>query len=436
MRPPSRWLAPGAGTAMPPPPRPSGGGARGPEGPPHPPPPPPSHAQERTEANRRNGGPASPPKRPLHPGCGGTTAEAGARTPCPLPAEGGPAAPRTAQTERPFQRPPGEDGGANQGGGVPPPSPPPPCHSDPLAADRTAPDARGRPATPTARVYPGGARRRQQMAGRRPTGRGGGGGGPPTPPPAPAPPPKLGSHRSDPPPPRSRGGAPPPPEGSATRGGGGCRWTYTPRAPAPPAACSRGGRGRQASPHQRAGATRGPSLGAAHGGAPEQYGGCAPHDPPMTTAHSGRAEGGFRSAGAPGGAVHGPPLIPPRPRAAPRPRAHAHAGGECADSTRGPGWGTAGRHPEGEQGGRGATPAPHPPHRPASRGGPCPHPPRKGGWSPLPPPDRGAGARPAPPAPAAGSHRNCGEQASPRQRARTPHTSLPVKAGGHEPEWY
>ena len=64
----------------------------------------------------------------------------------------------------------------------------------------------------------------------------------------------------------------------------------------------------------------------------------------------------------------------------------------------GPGWGTAGRHPEGEQGGRGATPPPpHPPQRPASRGGPGPQPPRQGGWSPLPPPQRGAGARPAPP---------------------------------------
>ena len=41
-----------------------------------------------------------------------------------------------------------------------------------------------------------------------------------------------------------------------------------------------------------------------------------------------------------------------------------------------------------------------------------------------------------PPAPAAGSHRNRGEQASPRQRARTPHRSRPVKAGEHEPEWY
>ena len=48
-------------------------------------------------------------------------------------------------------------------------------------------------------------------------------------------------------------------------------------------------------------------------GAPEQYGGRALHDPPVTTAHSGRAEGGFRSAGAPGGAVHGPPLTPPPP---------------------------------------------------------------------------------------------------------------------------
>ena len=56
--------------------------------------------------------------------------------------------------------------------------------------------------------------------------------------------------------------------------------------------------------------------------------------PPMTTAHSGGAEGGFRSEGAPGGTVHGPPLIPP-PEAAPRPRPNAHAGGECAGA--GPG---------------------------------------------------------------------------------------------------
>ena len=42
-------------------------------------------------------------------------------------------------------------------------------------------------------------------------------------------------------------------------------------------------------------------------------------------------------------------------------------------------------------------PPPHPPHRPASRGGPGIHPPRQGGWSLIAPPERGAGARPAPP---------------------------------------
>ena len=41
----------------PPPPRPSGGGARGPEAPP---PSPPPQAQERTEADRRDGSPAPP----------------------------------------------------------------------------------------------------------------------------------------------------------------------------------------------------------------------------------------------------------------------------------------------------------------------------------------------------------------------------------------
>ena len=371
MRPPSRWLAPGAGTAMPPPPRPSGGGARGPEGPPQSPLPPPSQAQERTEADGRNGGPAPPLKRPLHPGCGGTTAEAGAHTPCPLPAHGGPAAPRTAQTEQPFQRPARGRRGREPGRGGSTSLPPPPRRTEPLAADRTAPDARGRPATPTARVYPGGARRRQQMTTDAQRG-GGAGGRPPDP-------------------------APPLPEGTATRGGGACGWTFTPRAPAPPVACSRGGRGRRASPHQRAGATLGPSLRAAHGDAPEQYGGRAPHDAPMTTAHSGRAEGGFRSAGAPGGSVHGPPLIFPHPGAAPQPRPHAHAGKECADGTRGARMGYRGPPPGGGAGRPRRDPPPHPPHRPASRGGPGPRPPRQEGWSPLPPPERGAGARPAPP---------------------------------------
>ena len=278
-------------------------------GPEAPPPPPPTQAPERTEADRRNGGPAPPQKRPLHPGCGGTTAEAGARTPRPLPADGGPAAPRTAQTERPYQMPARGRRGREPGHEVPPPLPqPPPRRTGPSAADGTAPAARGRPATPTARVYPRGARRRQRMAGQRPTGRGGGGSAHPPPPPLPLQAWEPQERPSAPPEPRGR---PPPQKGPRRRGGGESGWTCTPRAPAPPAACSRGGRGRRASPHQRAGATRAPSLGGAHGGAPEQYGGRALHDPPVTTAHSGRAEVGFRSAGAPGGAVHGPPLPPP-----------------------------------------------------------------------------------------------------------------------------
>ena len=116
MPPPSRWLAPGAGTALPPPPRPSGGGARGLEAPPHSPPPPPlTQAQERTEADRRNSGPASPLKRPLHPGCGGTTAEAGARTP---------GANGAALSEAGL----GKTGARTMAGGFPlfPPPPPPP----------------------------------------------------------------------------------------------------------------------------------------------------------------------------------------------------------------------------------------------------------------------------------------------------------------------
>ena len=231
------------------------------------------------------------------------------------------------------------------------------------------------------------------MAGRRLTGRGGRGAALPTPPPLPPPAWEPQERPSAPPEPRGR----PPPQKGPRRGGGGCGWTCTPRAPAPPAACSRGGRGRRASPHQRARATRAPSLGAVHGGTPEQYGGHALHDPPVTTAHSGRAEGGFRSAGPPGGAVHGPPLTPPHPGAALRPRPHAHAGGECADDTRGAG--IEYRRPPPRRGAgrpRRDPPPPNPPQRPASRGGPGPNPPRQGGWSP-PPPKRGAGARPAPP---------------------------------------
>ena len=119
-----------------------------------------------------------------------------------------------------------------------------------------------------------------------------------------------------------------------------------------------------------------------------------PHDPPVTTAHSGRAEGGFRSAGPPGGAVHGRPLTPPTPGRHRDPDRTRTPEGSAPTTRGGPGRSTAGRQPEG--GGGVARPPPTPPHRPASRGGPGPHPPRLGGLVP-PPPKRGAGARPAPP---------------------------------------
>ena len=236
MRPPSRRLAPGAGTARPPPPGRQGltpGDQRPPPTPPRPPP----QAKERGEADRRDGGPAPPPKRPLHPGCGGTAAEASARTPSPLPADGGPAAPRTAQTERPLQRPVWERRGREPRRGGSPPLPPPPRRTDPLAADPAAPDACGRPATPTTGVYPGGARRRQRMAGRRLTGRGDGGrrGGPPNPPLLPPPSLRATGATSRPP---GAEGTPPLPQKGPRRGEGDAagpahRATQRPQPPAP-----------------------------------------------------------------------------------------------------------------------------------------------------------------------------------------------------------
>ena len=224
-------------------------------------------------------------------------------------------------------------------------------------------------------------------------------------PPPPPHPPQLGSHRRGPPPPQGRGGAPP-----LKRNGEAVRATAAGPAPA--------------NPHRRAGAMR----------TTEQVGGRAPHDPPVTTAHSEVTEGGFRSAGAPGGAVHGPPLTPPHPGAALQPRPHARAGRERAGDTeraskeyRRPPPGTRAGRPRRD------TPPP-PPRRPASRGGPGPHPPRQGGWAP--PAREGSRSVTRPPAPAAGSHGGREEQAGPRLRTGTPHRSYPEKPGEHEPEWY
>ena len=129
----------------------------------------------------------------------------------------------------PFRGRPGVDGGANQGGGVPPPPPPPPRRTGRLAADRTAPDARVPPATPTARVYPGGGR--PETTNGRPT-PDGAGGRPPRPPPPP-PPPSLGATGATLGPPGAEGAPPLPQKGPRRGGGGGCLDLHIARPSAP-----------------------------------------------------------------------------------------------------------------------------------------------------------------------------------------------------------
>ena len=143
-------------------------------------------------------------------------------------------------------------------------------------------------------------------------------------------------------PPRAEG-TPPLPQKGPRRGRGNAAGPArrAPQRPPPPAPVS---------PHQRAGATHGPRPGGARDDGPEQYGGRAPHDQSIASdtrnvAHLGRAEGGFRSDGAPGGAVHVPPLPRPprqagRTRCTGRPRDPDRTrtpGGECADDKRGAG---------------------------------------------------------------------------------------------------
>ena len=131
---------------------------------------------------------------------------------------------------------------------------------------------------------------------------GGRGGGPPTPPPPH--PPQLGSHRRGPPPPQGRGGAPP-----LRRNGDAVRATASGPAPA--------------DRHRRAGATR----------TTEQEGGRAPHDPPVTTAHSEVTEGGFQVSWGPRGSGPRAAPHPPHPGAALQPRLHTCIGRERAGDT-------------------------------------------------------------------------------------------------------
>ena len=130
MRPPSRWLAPGAGTAMPPPPPAVRRRRQGTRGPPPLPPPPPTQAQERTEADRRNGGPTPPPEEAAASGVRGHHSQG--RRPHALPAAG---RQRTGDAQDGAngaalsEAGPGKTGARTRAGGFPPlPPPPPPPH--------------------------------------------------------------------------------------------------------------------------------------------------------------------------------------------------------------------------------------------------------------------------------------------------------------------
>ena len=204
-----------------------------------------------------------------------------------------------------------------------------------------------------------------------------------------------------------------------------------PRRPAP-AGVAAGGRARTSAAERRADQAWGRHM-AAH---QNSMGAAPPMTPPgpLPTREGQREGSGLR--GPPEERSTGHPSSPPPPGAALRPRPNAHAGGECTDDKRGAKVGNRWPPPKGGAGRPWRNPSPPhtPPTRPQAAGAPACTLPRQRRWSPLPPPERGAGARPAPPAPAAGSHRNRGEQASPRQHARTPHGPRPEEAGEHEPE--
>ena len=206
-----------------------------------------------------------------------------------------------------------------------PPGPGPPSRPPPLYRQEASPGDRRPPPTPPppSRTSP----------------RAGGGAAPPPPHP-----PRLGSHRRGPPPPQGRGGAP-----THRRNGDTVRATAAGPAPA--------------NPHRRAGATR----------TTEHEGGRAPHDPPVTTAHSEGTEGGLAGQlGPPGERFTGRPSAPPTPGRHFSPDRTRAPEGSAPATRREPERGTAGRRPEREWGGRGATP------------------PRGKGDGP-PPPERGAG---------------------------------------------
>ena len=245
MRPPSRQLAPGAGTARLPPLGHQGAAPGDQRAPPTPPPSPSGPRADGGRPKRRR--PRTPPREAAAPGVRGHRSRgkrprgtARILPPCPLPTDGGPAGAQDgANGTAPSEASQGKAGARTRARGFPPPFRLPPRRTDPLAADRAAPDAHGRSATPTAVVYPEGAHRRQRMAGRRPTGRGGGGRriSPPDPPL-----PSLRATGATLRPPGAEG-TPPLPQKGPRRGGGGMRLDlHTARPSAPSRLLPRGSR--------------------------------------------------------------------------------------------------------------------------------------------------------------------------------------------------
>ena len=223
MRLPSRRRVPGGQNHQAAPPWPSGGGVRGP-GDPSLSPPPPQPMGGRWPA--RGTAAPHPPGGAAAPGGGETAAaaSAAARQAPPVDRPHTPALPAADRQENS-----GTQEGANEAthseAGLGKAGkrtrarrslPPPPRHTDLPAADRTAPGAHGRPATPTARACPRGARRRPRMTGTGATGhpKGQGGGeqrrGSPSPPCSPSSPAGLRAARAPAlrPPPGPRGHPP------------------------------------------------------------------------------------------------------------------------------------------------------------------------------------------------------------------------------------
>ena len=360
------------------------------EPPPLPPPPSPSgpRADEGRPKKRR---PCTPPEAAA-PGLRGHHGRG--RCPHALPAAG---RWRTGGTQvgaygaAPSEAGPGKTGARTRAGAPPPP---PALTHWQQTGPRPTPAAARQP--PRHEYTPGGhAGDNGWQADAR---RGGEAGGrPPHPPPPPAPPHQLGGHRSDPPPPRSRGDAPPPAEGTATQGGAMRLDLHTARPSAPSRLLPRGSRPTgEPTPARRSNARTKP------GGGARRRTRTVWRPRPLLPSHDHSPlredRGGVQVCRGPRGSGPWATPNPPPPRGGPAPltaRARRrgvrqrHEGGQDGEPR------AATQRASREAAAR--PPPPGPPHRPAGRGGPGPHPPRQGGWSPLLPPERGAGARPAPP---------------------------------------